>query len=134
MTTRITLSNELSELAGLAAQVDGFAALHDLPPDVLMALQLSLEEVVTNVIAYAFDGGRHPIEVELSLEDGAVLASVIDGGREYNPLLRPEPDVDAPLEERQVGGLGILLVKRLMDDVAYRRASGKNILAMRKRR
>ena len=133
MTTRIALTNDLAELSRLASEIAAFGAAHALSATVMTALGLSLEELVTNVIDYGFDGGSHHIGVELAIEDGAVRATVTDGGREYNPLERPDPDVRAPLEERQVGGLGVLLVKQLMDEVRYARDHGRNVLTVRKR-
>ena len=67
------------------------------------------------------------------LDDGSVQATVADDGKEYDPLQREDPDVNAPLEERRIGGLGVLLVKRLMDDVRYARTGGRNVLTIRKR-
>jgi serine/threonine-protein kinase RsbW len=133
MTTRIELANDLADLSRLSAELAAFADRHELSAAVMMALELSLEEAVTNVIDYGFDGGSHQIGVELAIEDGAVRATVTDDGREYNPLLRPDPDVAAPLEDRQIGGLGVLLVKQLMDEVNYARDHGRNVLTIRKR-
>jgi serine/threonine-protein kinase RsbW len=132
-TTQIALTNDLAELARLSSDVAAFGATHDLSAEVMMAIELSLEEVVTNVIDHGHDGGNGQIDVELAIEGGAVRATVTDGGREYNPLLRPDPDVTAPLEDRRVGGLGVLLVKQLMDEVTYARDNGRNVLTVRKR-
>lgn len=131
--TVLTLKNDLDELTRLSEALEAFCEQHGVPPGAVMALNLSLEEAVTNVINYGFDGGEHVIDVELAAVDGAIEATIRDDGKEYNPLLREDPDVNAPLEERRVGGLGVLLVKRLMDEVAYERAGGRNILTMRKR-
>jgi serine/threonine-protein kinase RsbW len=131
--TQIALTNDLAELSRLSGELEAFGAAHELSDEVMMALVLSLEEVVTNVINYGFSGGTHSINVELAIEDGAVRATVTDEGREYNPLLREDPDVAAALEERRIGGLGVLLVKRLMDEVTYARDSGRNVLTVRKR-
>lgn len=133
MTTRIALTNDLAELSKLSTALAAFGDTHELSAKVMMALELSLEELVTNVIDYGFDGGSHQIGVELAVEGGAVRATVTDGGREYNPLLRPDPDVAAPLEDRQIGGLGVLLVRQLMDEVIYARDNGRNVLTVRKR-
>jgi serine/threonine-protein kinase RsbW len=131
--TVLTLKNDLDEISRLAVELEAFCERNGVDPGVLMALNLSLEEAVTNVINYGFDGGEHTIDVELVAGDGAVAATISDDGTEYNPLLREDPDVNASLDERRIGGLGVLLVKKLMDEVAYERRGGRNILTMRKR-
>jgi serine/threonine-protein kinase RsbW len=130
--TVLKLRNDLEEITRLSEQLELFCEQHGVSTNTLMALNLSLEEAVTNVINYGFDGGEHVIDVELVVADGAVLATITDDGKEYNPLARQDPDVDAPLEERRIGGLGVLLVKKLMDEVTYARDGGRNVLAMRK--
>jgi anti-sigma regulatory factor (Ser/Thr protein kinase) len=131
--TALKLKNDLAEITRLTAELEGFCERNAVSPGSLMALNLALEEIVTNVISYGFDGGDHEIDLELVLDDGTVQATVTDQGKEYDPLQREDPDVDAPLEERRVGGLGVLLVKRLMDDVSYARTGGRNIMTIRKR-
>jgi serine/threonine-protein kinase RsbW len=131
--TVLTLKNDLAEITRLAGELEAFCDQHGVNPGAVMALNLSLEEAVTNVINYGFDGGEHVIDVELVAADGAIAATISDDGKEYNPLLREDPDVNASLDERRIGGLGVLLVKKLMDDVAYERRDGRNILTMRKR-
>lgn len=130
--TVLKLRNDLEEITRLSEQLEVFCEQHGVSMNTLMALNLSLEEAVTNVINYGFDGGDHVIDVELVVADGAVLATITDDGKEYNPLARQDPDVNAPLEERRIGGLGVLLVKKLMDEVTYARHGGRNVLAMRK--
>lgn len=131
--TVLTLKNDLDEITRLAGELEAFCERNGVSPGTLMALNLALEEIVTNVISYGFDGGSHEIELELLLEDGTVQATVADGGKAYDPLQREDPDVNAPLEERSIGGLGVLLVKKLMDEVSYARTGGRNILTIRKR-
>jgi serine/threonine-protein kinase RsbW len=98
-------------------------------------LNLVLEEWLTNVISYGFDaGGDHRIVLDLALdESGELSARVEDDGRPFDPLSLPTPDVTVGLDERKVGGLGVLLIRRLMDDVTYSRSGDRNVLVMRKR-
>src|SRR5690606_27023243 len=112
--TVLKLRNDLGEITRLSEELEVICEQHGVSMNTLMALNLSLEEAVTNVIHYGFDGGDHVIDVELIVADGSVLATITDDGKEYNPLARADPDVNAPLEERQIGGLGVLLVKKLM--------------------
>jgi serine/threonine-protein kinase RsbW len=130
--TVLKLRNNLEEITRLSEELEAFCEQHGVSMNTLMALNLSLEEAVTNVINHGFDGGEHVIDVELVVADGAVQATITDDGKEYNPLARQDPDLDASLEERRIGGLGVLLVKKLMDEVSYARNGGRNVLAMRK--
>jgi serine/threonine-protein kinase RsbW/sigma-B regulation protein RsbU (phosphoserine phosphatase) len=132
--TVLKFKNDMGEIGRLAEELEGFCERNAVSPGALMALNLALEEIVTNVISYGYeDGGSHEIDLELLLDNGMVQATVADDGKAYDPLQRQDPDVEAPLEERNIGGLGVLLVKRLMDDVTYARTDGRNVLTIRKR-
>jgi serine/threonine-protein kinase RsbW len=127
------LRNDPAEIDRLGPEVEGFGARHELPSETIFALNLALEEVVTNIIAYGYeDAGAHVIDVELMVLDGTVTTIVEDDGRPFDPLAAPEPDVTAALEDREVGGVGVLLVKRLMDEVTYARSRGRNRLTFKK--
>jgi anti-sigma regulatory factor (Ser/Thr protein kinase) len=73
------------------------------------------------------------VGVDLVLEDGVLRVEIVDEAAAFDPLARPAPDTDQALEERPIGGLGIHIVKQLMDDVRYRREGGKNVLTLTKR-
>jgi serine/threonine-protein kinase RsbW len=129
----VQLRNTLSELDRLRQLVTEFGERHHLPPKVLFALNLALEEVVTNVIFYAYeDEAEHHIFIRLSIWKGEVVAEVEDDGRPFNPLEVPRPDLESPLEERPIGGLGLHLVRNLMDEVQYRRHNDRNLFLIRK--
>lgn len=133
----ITLKNDLAELERMSAVVEEFGRRHRLAPTALFDLHLALDEVLTNVVSYGYDDTRqHEIVVRLALPsvDGTprIEVEVEDDGRPFNPLEAAAPDVNAPVEERPIGGLGIYLVRRVMDDLEYRRQQGKNVLVMRK--
>lgn len=104
--------------------------------DVTYAIVLGLEEVATNVVRH---GGGEPgsseIEIEVSSSDDEVRIEVRDSGRAFDPFHEaPEPDIDAGVEEREIGGLGVHFVKVLMDETAYSREGGRNHVTMVKRR
>ncbi|MEP7308985.1 MAG: ATP-binding protein [Acidobacteriota bacterium] len=131
--TVIELRNDLAELARLTEAVDQLGARYDLSPRTISEVNLALEEIVTNIISYGFDGpGDHLIKICLSMEDRQLTSQVEDDGRPFDPLQAPGPDVTAALEDRDPGGLGILLVRRFMDDVSYSRNGDRNILLMKK--
>jgi len=86
-----------------------------------------------NVIRYGHpEGGKHEILVWLSLEQDCVIATVEDDGLPFNPLEAPEPDLYSPIETRQVGGLGIHLIRNVTDGLEYRRDGDRNRMVMRK--
>jgi len=140
MSERVTiiLKNELAEVERAGHVLDEFGALHGVAPTALFELHLALDEALTNVVSYAYEDDRqHEIFVRLgtAVADGQrqIEVEIEDDGRPFNPLEAAPPDVNAPVEERPIGGLGIYLVRRVMDDLEYRRQQGKNVLVMRKR-
>jgi len=98
----------------------------------LMLLKIAFEEIIINVIHYAYGEGGGPICVLVDfLEDPKRLfIEVRDHGISFNPLERADPDIHVPAEERNIGGLGIFMTKKIMDSVTYRREDGMNILTM----
>lgn len=129
----LTLTSRLAEIERMAAAVEAFGAEHGLPDEVIFAVNLSLDEVVTNIISYAYaDAQEHQLAVRLSLEAGVLRAEVTDGGRPFDPLTIPTPDLEAPVEERRIGGLGLHIVREMMDELAYRREQDKNVLTLTK--
>ena len=97
-------------------------------------LNLALDEVVTNIISYAYDDeAEHQIGIRVALDGDGVSVQVEDDGRAFNPLEAPKPDVGLDLEQRPIGGLGVHIVRSLMDALEYRREDDRNIFIMRKR-
>lgn len=130
----MTIANRLGEVERLANALETFGAAHGLHEDVVFAFNLALDEVLTNTISYGYDDvGAHEIHVRLRVRAGLVQAEVEDDGRAFNPLDVPPPDLDLPLEERPIGGLGVHIVRSFMDEVEYRRDGTRNILILRKR-
>ncbi len=98
----------------------------------LFQINIAVEEVFINIACYAYVGGKGKatVCVELSETPASVAITFMDGGIPYNPLAREDPDITLAAEDRQVGGLGILMIKRLMDDVRYEYKDGRNILRL----
>ncbi len=96
-------------------------------------LILVVEEMFTNIVNYAYlDKNLHNIDVIIELENDLFSATLIDDGKEFNPLNHTVQDLNAPVEHRQIGGLGIHLMKNIMDEYFYKRENGKNILIIKK--
>lgn len=103
-------------------------------PNELYAIHLVCEELVVNIVSYAYpDGAEGYLKILVEKEGGCIVLCFIDGGVAFNPLERDMPDVSLPLEERQIGGLGIFLTLQMMDEVLYKREENENILTIKKR-
>ena len=97
-------------------------------------IDIAIDELCSNIASYGYDGenGRVLVRLETESRPRAVSISFIDEGRPFNPLEREDPDVSLSARERKIGGLGIFMVKKSMDDVRYEYRDGKNILTIRK--
>jgi serine/threonine-protein kinase RsbW len=127
----IALTNNRYELVRLAEAVERFGAEQHLPNDTLTNINLVLDEVVSNVIKYGRAGDSDgAINVSLVREGGRLTIEVSDDGIAFNPLETTPPNLDLPIMERPVGGLGIHIVRALTETVAYRRESDRNHLTM----
>ncbi len=129
----VSLKNDLNEIKRLATEIDCFCRKFNLNAKITHDAHLVLEEVVTNSISYGFeDAELHTIEVTMELDEMVLRIIVRDDGRPFNPLDAPPPDLEKPLEEREIGGLGIFLIRKFMDEVSYERDGSFNVLTMKK--
>jgi anti-sigma regulatory factor (Ser/Thr protein kinase) len=131
---RLQLTSSPGAVPALNDAFTAFAAAHGLSTRTRCAVNLALEEVVTNVITHGYRGeeGR-PILIEVAVPAEELVASVEDQGPPFDPLLAPEPDVSLPPDQRSHGGVGLLLVRKLMDRLEYTRTNGTNRLVIHKR-
>ena len=124
----------MSEVARLQDQLESFARQHGLAARVLHDVQLALEEHLTNLLSHGYDDKlEHPISACVQLSATDLRVEVADDGHPFNPLERPAPDLSKSIDERPIGGLGIHMMRKSLDDMEYRRVDGKNILVMIKR-
>lgn len=130
----IELSNDLREVPRVAERVESFCQGHKVPKKAAYRFNLALDEVLTNIITYGFDsGGSHQIEVLVTCRKGELSATVSDDGVAFDPVAQPAPDTHAAVEDRPIGGLGIHLLRKLTDEVTYRRDGNRNYLSFRAR-
>lgn len=116
-----------------ASELLAFAKSSGLPKEAIWQLEVALDEVLSNVVRHGSAKGRvGPIAVDLDIEGARIEVVVTDDAPAFNPLEVQAPDASVPLEDRPVGGLGIALVKALMDEVTYERRDGRNRLTFRK--
>lgn len=112
--------------------VEELMSAPEMPQDdeLLFKIRLCVEEVVENIVSYAYERGDGWLEAQTELCEGSLVISLRDAGTPFNPLDTPDPDITLSAEERQIGGLGIFLCKKMMDKVSYEYKDGCNILSM----
>lgn len=129
----IRLVNELDEVSLLAEFVEDLCDELNIDAETTMNINLALEEAVANVIMYAYpDGERHEMLLKVTSNPSQLVFLLSDNGISFDPTTVEEVDILLPIEERPVGGLGIFLVRRIMNEVTYQRLDGENHLIMRK--
>jgi serine/threonine-protein kinase RsbW len=122
---------DLARLAMLLDGVEGFGQSQHWPVKVVTQVRLALEEVIVNVITYGSPGQGAPhLKIDVKQEASQLHILVADNGMPFDPLQLAPPDLDAALEEREIGGLGVFLVSQLMDTVSYQRDGNWNRLLM----
>ena len=130
---RTSVPSEAAQLPVLTHFLQEFWSAASLPPAQLMSFELALEEIFMNVVMHGSPSGALPrVEISLVLAGGAVILTVEDNGPEFDPLTLPPPDVNANLVDRPIGGLGVFLVREMMDAVSYHRVGSCNQLRMSK--
>ena len=123
--------NKLEELNRVSAEAKQFLAQHEIRQHAAYVADLAIEEIGTNILKYAYhDSATHEIRLRLEIVSGQLLLALEDDGRPFNPVAAPEPNVRLPIQERVPGGLGIHLVRKLVDQIVYRRRDRLNRLTL----
>jgi len=131
---RVRLDSRLAEIERLAGEITRLGQAHGLPGETVFDLNLALEEAVSNIIRHGYAGREgHGVSVTVHFAGEWVAATVEDDAAPFDPSKHPEPDLTVPLEDRLDGGMGVYLIRRLMDEVDYRREEGRNVLTLKKR-
>jgi serine/threonine-protein kinase RsbW len=126
----IALPARLEFLDSFMEAVSRCATTQGLHDKRLAAIQLAVEEALVNVFNYAYEGGEGQVELTCRTYKGNLVVEITDSGIPFNPLAERGPDMTEDILTKKIGGLGILLIKRTMDDVCYRRVGNKNILGL----
>lgn len=130
----ITIQNAISEISVLHERVESLGTEYDLSEEIISDLKLVMEEAVSNIIFYGFkDGTVHEIIIKLEFSNKFITICLEDQGQPFNPLDYEGKKAGAPLEEYDQGGMGLIIIKELMDEVQYEYQKGKNTLLMIKR-
>lgn len=126
--------NNHDAIAAAIGAAEAWLEQHGAGPEAAYLALLAIEEMVTNCIKYAYDDeAEHTVRFILSIDGEVLVITVIDDGRPFDPLAVPAPDLDLPLEERGVGGLGLFLLRKMSDAMTYERRDGTNRLTLTKR-
>ncbi len=129
----LSIQNNIEELNRMVAFLDILEEEWVLSPGHISSINLVLEEALTNVIFYAFEKGvTSEILIDFALEGTQLTIVITDEGRPYDPTKKEDPDINLSANDRPIGGLGIFLIKKIMDEVAYQRIGNKNQLIMKK--
>ena len=127
----VTIETRLDELTRLTEAVENLGEQENWSLALVGKVNLVLEELAMNTINHGHDEGLHEITVTFNSTDEALTIDVVDDGKPFDPLHdAPIPDVNAPIHERPIGGLGVYLVRKLMDELTYRREEGRNHLTL----
>jgi serine/threonine-protein kinase RsbW len=128
------LNNDLAEIQWLAEAVEVFGEENGLPPKVVFQVNLALEELLTNTINYGYpQGSENELTIKLELKNSHdLIVEIRDDAFPFNPLEIEQPDIGQDIEARSIGGLGIHLVRQMMDEIEYCWENDHNVLVMRK--
>ncbi len=131
----LTIEATVANIAAVTEFVDRKLEAFDCPLRVQMHIDVAIDELFGNIAHYAYAPGTGPATVRVEVEEDpmAVVVTFIDRGKPFDPLERGAPDVTLSAEDRPIGGLGVFLVRKTMDDMSYEYKDGQNILRIRKK-
>ncbi len=132
----LRLPTRLDQLERIYEAVDELGESEEWPPGMVYQVKLVLEELGVNIVTHGHaNDPEHEFEVVLDSDSETLTIELRDEGPAFNPLTdSPEPDIESGVEDRPVGGLGIYLVRTMMDELSYRRENDKNVLTIVKRK
>lgn len=129
---KIIVKNELKHLDRLNSQIMDYIKDSEIPKTVAFKLNLAIEEMVTNIINYGYEENcDEEISIDIHKENDMISVTIIDSAKPFNPLEKENPNTNAAIEDRQIGGLGIFFTKELTDDINYSRKNHQNILTFK---
>ncbi|MCD6205001.1 MAG: ATP-binding protein [Candidatus Marinimicrobia bacterium] len=130
----IQILNKIPEIKRVCDAVADFNRQHSLSEKIIFTFHLAIDEILTNIISYGYtDQNDHNIDIPYSLEKNQLKLKITDDGNPFDPTQAPKPDLKSDLEHRKIGGLGIYLIKNMMNDIKYSSENGKNTLVLTKK-
>ncbi len=131
----LEIDPRVEELSVITAAVEQFGDAEQWPPDTIFQINLVIEELGLNIMTHGKTRDLEKIEITLTAEGESLTIEIVDNGHPFDPTSEaPEPDLDVELEERSIGGLGIHIVRSLVDNLRYRRRGGRNHVTLVKER
>jgi serine/threonine-protein kinase RsbW len=128
----LTIDADIENLSKIAEFLEDVLGECEFSGEVLFNVQLAVDEACSNTILYGFPGGGGAIEIACEVDDAAISIVIADQGMPFDPLTAPEPDIEADIADRQIGGLGVYFIRTVMDEVAYEYTGEKNVLTLKK--
>ena len=134
MMKEMTIDAAVENIPTVTAFVEEQLEQYNCPMKAQMQIDIAIDELFSNIAQYAYNPktGKATVRVEVTENPMAVIITFIDNGVPYNPLAKTDPDVTLSADKREIGGLGIFMVKKSMDDISYEYKNGQNILKIKK--
>jgi serine/threonine-protein kinase RsbW len=133
-TFEITIGSDIPEIPAVSARLESAMQAHGFSPDEILDTQLAVEEVITNIIIHGYKEPGGKIHLSCRITHNVAEIRICDTAPAFDPLSVAEPELEGSVDERGIGGLGVYLLRQVMDDISYRYENGKNILTLVKRR
>jgi len=131
---QLVIQNDIAELNRVVAFLEGLEEEWELPLAIITPINLVLEEALSNVIFYAYEkGSSHEIKIDFAHSANQLDITITDTGKPFDPTQKEDPDIELSVEDRPIGGLGIFLIRKIMNEVSYERVGQENILRMTKK-
>jgi serine/threonine-protein kinase RsbW len=130
----MTIGSDIAEIPEVSAWLEEVMQASGFSEEAILDIQLAAEEAITNVIVHGYKEPGGEVVITCHVTSDRVEVEIADTAPPFDPLSMPEPDLDGSIEERRIGGLGVFLIRKVMDGVSYRYENGKNILLMTKNR
>ena len=130
----LTVEAKTANIDTVTDFVNEILEANDCPIKIQMQIDVAIDELFSNIAFYAYgeEGGDATVRVDIAGEPATAQITFIDSGKPYDPLKKEDPDVTLPLDERPIGGLGVYMVKKTMDEVMYEYKDGRNVLTIKK--
>jgi serine/threonine-protein kinase RsbW len=131
---KMTIGSDIAEIPVVSSWLEEIMKISGFSAEAILDTQLAVEEAITNVINHGYKKTGGEIIVSSMISPDLIELQITDTAPRFDPLSFPEPELDSTVEDREVGGLGIFLIRQVMDEVSYRYEDGKNILSLTKKR
>ena len=129
-----TIDSDILEIPKVSLTLDRALRVHGFSDEEILDSQLAVEEAITNVIVHGYEQITGKILITFRITHGLAEVQIEDCAPPFNPLSIPDPDISVDIEDRKIGGLGVFLIRQVMDDIVYRYENGNNILVMVKKK